>query len=539
MRSLLAFLAVSVFAEMGSAQAPKELEFVPPDTFAFVTVKVSDIWDSPTLKPVRENLETLPKMLEPAVGFGEGDIDRITLIWPMFWEGSGSTDPLIAISLRKPYDKDKVAKALRLLDPRVRLAKAGTKPDLSDPPSFYVGGPGFVFPVGDRALIFAPKSFTSDSPAILSLVAALLNKPAKGPQSEALELAAKHTIVGSVRIKDAAAALKREKLPDGLAPLSDTQSLILTGDLGRTITANLRVKFANADNAKNGSEAMSKLTDLVAAELRKIQKQAPEEAKEAVGLSALFGMMIHALENAWFTKDGVEVTAKAEVELTPKRIQSLATIPSEIAASMAIAEKRRKEVLNLRQIGLGLHNYESAHEFLPNNISDKDGKPLLSWRVAILPYVDQAELFRKFKLDEPWDSEHNKKLIPQMPKLYAVPTREAPAGQTYYQVFTSPKQLEGGSPLFVQGIKRRIIDITDGSSNTIAVTEATEPVFWTKPSDLVFDPEKLPKLGNPKQDRVTMVFCDGHVQTLLRKDLTDKFLKAIITVDGGEVVTLP
>src|SRR4051794_14898536 len=70
---------------------------------------------------------------------------------------------------------------------------------------------------------------------------------------------------------------------------------------------------------------------------------------------------------------------------------------------------------NLKQIALAFHNYESANGFSPADISDKDGKPILSWRVAILPYIEEDALPRQFKLDEPWDSENNKKLIEKMP----------------------------------------------------------------------------------------------------------------------------
>ena len=74
---------------------------------------------------------------------------------------------------------------------------------------------------------------------------------------------------------------------------------------------------------------------------------------------------------------------------------------------------------NLKQIALAFHSYHDATNGLPGNITDKDGKPLLSWRVAILPYVEESELYRQFKLEEPWDSANNKKLIEKMPGLYA------------------------------------------------------------------------------------------------------------------------
>src|SRR5262249_4943269 len=101
------------------------------------------------------------------------------------------------------------------------------------------------------------------------------------------------------------------------------------------------------------------------------------------------------------------------------------------------AKNRRRSAMNLREIGVALHNFEAVHRHSrPAALCDAQAKPCLSGRVAILPYIEQGALYQRFKLDEPWDSEHNKKLIAHMPKLYAAPgvkTREA--GLTFYQGF--------------------------------------------------------------------------------------------------------
>ncbi len=345
-------------------------------------------------------------------------------------------------------------------------------------------------------------------------------------------MAGKHTVVASFRVSEATAFLKRSRLPADFAPLEDAQSVLVTGDIGKSVTAAMKATFPNAESAKRATDAISKLVDLAAGELRAKKKLAE---KESVAAHALFETAIRGLENAWFATDGSAVTAKVEMELTPERVKTLAGLPGELE----LARRRNQEISNLKQIGLAFHNHESAFGCLPTNGTDKAGKPLLSWRVAILPYLDHGDLYKKFKLDEPWDSEANEKLIPLMPKIYSVPDRDAPAGETYYQTFTAPENLDGGSPLLVPGVKRQFAGITDGTSNTVAVTEAADPVVWTKPADMAFDPKKLPNLGNPKRDRISMVFLDGHVCTLPRKDLTDEFLKAIITVDGDEVVTFP
>ncbi|MFN6052013.1 MAG: DUF1559 domain-containing protein, partial [Planctomycetia bacterium] len=102
------------------------------------------------------------------------------------------------------------------------------------------------------------------------------------------------------------------------------------------------------------------------------------------------------------------------------------------------AAQRASSTNNLKMIGLAMHNYDATYNgFPPVAISDKKtGKPLLSWRVALLPYLDEDNLYRQFKLDEPWDSEHNIKLAAKMPKVYTHPTKNKPGdNKTHYRVF--------------------------------------------------------------------------------------------------------
>jgi hypothetical protein len=199
------------------------------------------------------------------------------------------------------------------------------------------------------------------------------------------------------------------------------------------------------------------------------------------------------------------------------------------------AAARTRVANNLKQIGLAMHNYHAVYGALPPHaIYSKDGKtPLLSWRVAILPYIEQDNLYKQFHLDEPWDSEHNKKLIDQMPKTYELPTDSGPPrggpGQTYYQV------LVGGGALFDAGPKGpRLADVTDGLSNTLMVVEGADPVTWTKPDDLTYDPNKPPpKLGLHYPGGFIVLIGDGSVRTL-PPTVDEKTLRALITRAGGE-----
>ena len=109
-------------------------------------------------------------------------------------------------------------------------------------------------------------------------------------------------------------------------------------------------------------------------------------------------------------------------------------------------KKQLRSSNNLKQIGVALHNYHGVYKTLPPPAKTADGKPLLSWRVLILPFLeDDDNLYAQFKLDEPWDSPHNIKLLTKMPEVYAHPAdpEAAKKGLTYYQVFVGEP---GGFP---------------------------------------------------------------------------------------------
>jgi hypothetical protein len=194
---------------------------------------------------------------------------------------------------------------------------------------------------------------------------------------------------------------------------------------------------------------------------------------------------------------------------------------------------RTKDANNLTQVAMAMLSYhDSWSSFPPAAICSKSGKPLLSWRVAILPFLkDQQKVYDRFKLDEPWDSEHNKKLVLLMPEVYALPG-VTPAGgtTTHYRVFVGP---QAG---FLFQKTRRVADITDGMANTWMIVESREAVPWTKPEELDFDPKKpLPKLGNFLGGGFNVAFMNGSVH-FYKKPPTEKTIRALITPAGGEVV---
>lgn len=199
----------------------------------------------------------------------------------------------------------------------------------------------------------------------------------------------------------------------------------------------------------------------------------------------------------------------------------------------ATDKQREQAVNNLKKIMLAMHNYESAFQVLPHDIVDKDGKALLSWRVALLAFAEEGApnvLHKKFALDEPWDSKTNKPLIAEMPKMYAPVRFKDLDGFTFYRGF------RGNGAFFELGKKRGFASISDGTSNTVGVIEAGEAVAWSKPdTDIPFDPNKpLPALGKDIDGVFHAATLDGAVHRI-RRDFDADTMKAFITIAGGEV----
>jgi hypothetical protein len=196
---------------------------------------------------------------------------------------------------------------------------------------------------------------------------------------------------------------------------------------------------------------------------------------------------------------------------------------------VADARQRARSGNNLKQLMIAIHNYHDTYNRMPANITDKDGKPLLSWRVLLLPYIEQENLYKQFKLDEPWDSANNKKLLAKMPPLFRTGFEPKDTTKTHYQVFAGP-----GTP-FEPGKQIKFTDITDGLSNTIGIVEAGPPVEWSKPADVAYDPKKgFAKLDGPFKNVIMVALMDGSTRTV-NPAVKPELLGTFVTRAGGEV----
>ncbi len=348
-----------------------------------------------------------------------------------------------------------------------------------------------------------------------------------------------------------------DNMPDSFRPIAAAKEVVLTGDLGKDLALKLTMRYPDAGAASAADQAAREGLKMARTQMTQLMKDAEEKVKkpakdktaalmelpEAIGdLLGLASMrsLDQFLTSPPFTKQGDSLVM--DYRFDPSNPQTVASTMAMAVGVMvpAVAKTREAAVRvkgqnNLKQLALAMLNHHEAHLAFPAHaIYTKDKKKaLLSWRVSLLPYLEQDALYKQFKLDEPWDSDDNKKLIAQMPSIYLDP--EAPPskepGQTHYQAFVGGG---AGFRLDVRGTK--IFEVQDGPSNTIMFATATNPVTWTKPDDLAYAANKpLPKLGYGGKAFSVAMF-DGTVRTIQPKT-AERVLRAIITMAGGELIS--
>lgn len=232
-----------------------------------------------------------------------------------------------------------------------------------------------------------------------------------------------------------------------------------------------------------------------------------------------------------------ETGAPAETVAEPEEPKIAPEMMTKAGEPMTAA--RYKAVGNqLKQIGLALHNlHDKASSFLPSQeehpeFYDENGRLKVSWRVHLLPYMDQKPLYEQFKLDEAWDSPNNAPLAKNMPDVFKSPDTPADSNKTRFRVFEGNREKnsdgeEKMTTLFPLGQPARMRDTKDGLSYTIMVVEAgpDKAVEWTKPGGL--NPAQPKAELGETASQVAILKGYGSV-SLVKKDLEDAQWKELI-----------
>ncbi len=533
------FSVALLAAPIRAQELPPDLAAVPGDAAGFIHVRVADIWKGDALKDIRKLIEKAGpehlKMLDERFVPAPSSLDRATVIFWMPANPSAEMPFISVFTMSVPFDTEKLLKGALPNAKQFVFGEARFFEDESVDMALQV--------VNNRTILFGSRAS----------VRQYVRKEMKpGGFEPALRSAAKRSLTVAVNPSLVPRELLAE-IPPPLAPILKANLLHVGVELGKEAKIDLRLSYADEPASKDVEKAVQAGLGQAKQMLGEYKKQAEEklfaknkgerssledlpEAAAALAALGFVNKVEEMLNDFPLRRDGSALAASVTFPEGP-----YTTAVSGVAVSAGLllpavqkvreAAARMKSSNNIKQISLSFHNYASAYAKLPTSaICDKNGKPLLSWRVTILPFIEQDNLYRKFKLDEPWDSTHNIKLIQQMPAVFAHPTifkkHEFPS--TYYQVFV------GKGTIFQpnKGLTLEAITAADGCSNTIWLAEAEKAVPWTKPEDIEYDGKTLPKLAFSWNGRCLVGNADGSVN-LFRKNASAKNWHAVIQWNDG------
>jgi len=238
----------------------------------------------------------------------------------------------------------------------------------------------------------------------------------------------------------------------------------------------------------------------------------PEQAQAFESVMKTSSFLMSTLEELKVNSSG------NKLQLALKKAAGFDQTFAEILAPV-FAQSRSTRQASLERDSLDLIAYYGFGSYLQTHnsrfphyaIFAENGTPLLSWRVAILPYIDEQELYNQFRLNEPWDSAHNHALIAQMPNAYADPAGQTPAGKTIFRMI-------GGQGSFLSQFPNGFSgsDLKHPEWTLYLITVVPEQaVDWTRPEYVQYDPQTF---GQMTRESFAGMFCNGNVGILLTKD---------------------
>ncbi|RCS54151.1 DUF1559 domain-containing protein [Bremerella cremea] len=532
--SLCWILSVLVLSAPVMAEENVGTEFIPPHSAVAILAKPQAIYGSPLLQMVP--WEVLNVKTEEIAGLPIQAIDSVLAIAsPPGVNGKPSLG--IVVKLNHGITPEKLLAPIQERWPFTEATWPGTQQ------KYLQGSPELMFdiyPVDDNTYLLA-------MPETLKAMLAQKEQPQTSPLATLVQTSSEQGEVQAFLIMEPlrdmleflVADPNLQKFP-GLKELpSHLQSAHLIGNLDMEKGGlTLKLTTESPAQAEQLQKIVSKLLDLGVE--RAIQMGQPPKTNEVE--ENAFRQYVTRICNTLRAAIEPEVEGNQVILTT---VGKPGTSPQVMVASgtavlvplIASAQQqafRSGSVNNMKQIILAMHNYHETYGHMPANSYDKEGKPLLSWRVHLLPFVEQAALYDQFHLDEPWDSEHNRKLAEMIPDPYLSPSSKnelGPQAKTRYL-----KPLGEGFPASAKK-NLRFQDLTDGASNTIAIVEVppSDAVLWTRPDDFHPNMDSLLESFTPGETAgIIAALYDGSVHSMLKKDLTDQILKVLLTHQGGE-----
>jgi len=303
-----------------------------------------------------------------------------------------------------------------------------------------------------------------------------------------------------------------------------------------TVTDQIRLRIiSQSGTVEEANEVYSAMLSAIACGrlmLSRLRERAVLEDASGPILMQQIDLFDELLEDATVVRKESQVGVLVHMDKESTQAVTAMAVPVTLAARAA--RYRTRCTNNLKLIAHAFHNYHDTYKTLPAASQIGPKEVAHSWRISILPFVGQRELYEAYRQDEPWDSEHNLQLLEKIPDVYRCPGDRRNSTNTSYFVFDGPE-----AALDNRRYEGSFRSITDGTSNTLLAVESKRAVPWTKPEDIPFDPEQPPpKIGGWHPTGFCAAFCDGSVR-MLPTALDEQMLKHLIMRADGNPIQLP
>ena len=541
-------LPAPAIAQLLFTQPPKPADtvaaWVPPEAMAVLVAHPSRLLRSPEMELMPT--EVLAAAMQTEFGIDPGQVKRLVALVEL----ADPNGPGFGMLLQ--FDQPQNFDTIRLPDTLFPIGTQWETTQINGRPARMSQGPiGFTMVLIDDQTLLAGSSGT------LERMLAASSSPQRTGQLQGLVAKADiNRDITLLAIMEPVRPMVQQGLEEAGLPfpfwgLRRVPQLIESAHLEIMMTGKSETTLTVGAPSE---QAAKELDELLGQYLRLGRELLDQQASEAIAEMQEAGPLVQSAMNAYVRRIADSLFDAARPKRDGKRLMMTYETPAGtqmasistmgvmvglmLPAVQSAREAARRQVSmnNIRQIALAMHNYESAFKrFPPRANRSPDGKPLLSWRVALLPYLEQNELYNRFHLDEPWDSPHNIELLELMPQLYRNPSADTPPGWTSYLAPSGP----GG--IFEGAEGTRFSQITDGTSNTLLVLEVNPEAgtWWTAPDDLEFDLDNpMEGLGSAHPGGFLAAMADGSVR-FLSLSIDPRVLRALLTMAGGEAVQVP
>ncbi len=521
--TLLCLVCLSISYPASIMAQTLETDSIPSSAVGAIFIKPKEMFAQPSMELIPHEIITAYGVQE--LGFDPMEITRLSMVVDSFEDLREPPGFAIVLEFDSPQTLSE------------KLTERLEEGEREGRPLYSTGERGVVYLPDDQTIIFAMESFLDDMQS---------SAGTDGPLTSLIESTGSSAEIQVYFVLEPVRQLVNDNLPPPAQVPPPFVEFLEIPNLVENVVTEISFSENSYAQLKIGAHdaAAAARIDEILSQAMRVGQQAvlgqvmQEMQNQSPAVQRAFAQYINRVGDYVQTHmrpaiDGSQLVFRGEDDTQVMALASVGVLTGLLLPAVQQvreAARRTDSMNNLRQIALACLNYESAYRRLPTDIVSEDGEPLLSWRVAILPYLEQNNLYDQFRLDEPWDSEHNIQLLDQMPVIFQN-ANVMLDNRTVYQGFKGPGTI-------FEGQQVRFRDLTDGSSNTILCVESDmdAAVEWSRPADLPFDPAgPVTGIGNLRPSGFNAAFADGSVRTIAR-GLDREVLRNLIQMNDGQVI---